>query len=85
MDPGYNCYVGVIADNLITACKDVLDTFHVDEAECIHVEVSEEFPEEGNTYVFGIHADVFNEDGDSDLLWDCYDLPKYPNLPYEAP
>jgi len=79
-----NCYVGVIATTEEGARKDVLDTFHTPPINLVHVEHSED-PEEGDTYVFSIYADVFDEDGDSDLLHDHYDLPDYPNLPYEAP
>ena len=80
----FNCYVGVIATTEEGARKDVLDTFYTPPIDLVHVEHSEE-PEEGDTYVFSIYADVFDEDGDSDLLHDHYDLPNQLNLPYEAP
>ena len=83
LTPQFNCYIGVIADNVTTARASFLDIMGEDAIDLIHVSLSEE-ADEGNTYVFSFFADVVDEDGDQDRLHDHFDLPEHINLPYEA-
>lgn len=82
LTPYFNCYVGVIANDVIEARKNVLDIFHSDSGCLIHISLPEE-SDEGKTYIFQFNADVVNEDGDQDMLHDHFNLPLCINLPYE--
>lgn len=83
MSEPFNCYISVVAGNVGEARISFLVVMGLEPINLIHVERSEE-PEEGDTYVFSFEADVVNEDGDSDMLHDHFNLPNHINLPYEA-